>query len=837
MDWEAGKESPPDMKTTRLPLVLLTACTVASQAVAQDRSQPSRQRLLMDYGWRFTTGDPTGAEATGFDDARWRSVDLPHDWSIEGPYDSAAATTGRGGYLPTGVGWYRRTFTVPRAWRGRRVTIEFDGAYENSDVWINGHHLGRRPYGYISFHYDLTPHFVSGQNVVAVRVDNSHQPNSRWYSGSGIYRHVWLTVTDPLHVGSWGTFVTTPEVDTARAVVAVRSRVLNDDARDRRGTLRSAILDATGREVARGDESFTLAGGVGTTLDQRLHVNAPALWSLETPALHTLRTTVLDPSGRTVDELDTPFGIRQIAYDADRGFLLNGQRVKMLGVNLHHDGGPVGAAVPEAVWERRLTLLKGMGANAVRTAHNPPAPEFLDLCDRLGLLVMNEAFDEWTHGKVEHGYHRYFAEWAERDLADFMRRDRNHPSVVLWSLGNEIGEQHAPGGHEVLRRLVEIAHREDPTRPVTTGNDHIYADDGATTVAFMELLDVVGYNYVDRWHERRELYATQDRHTHPDWKFIGTESGAVRGTRGEHSLGPDPVRPQPDYTAGMIRAEQLWRFVALHDWFAGDFMWTGIDYLGESFWPRKNSTSGMLDLVGFPDDGYYFYQSRWTSAPMIHLFPHWNWPGREGQLIPVLAYTNCDAVELYLNGRFLGEKRLEFPRQGTSGGWNSYERPPVFATTADLHLAWDVPYEPGVLRAVGKRQGTVLVTQEVRTAGEPAALRLSVDRGEIRSGIRDVAHVAVEVVDAQGTLVPTAGHLVRFTVDGPARLLAVGNGNPSDHSSYQAGERRAFHGLLLAMVQSREGTGRVRVTAQADGMAPASVDITVVPGHAPRRVP
>jgi beta-galactosidase len=752
------------MSMTRLPLVLLLACCVVAPASAQEASRSSRQRLLMDYGWRFTTGDPAGAEAPAFDDAAWRSVDLPHDWSIEGPYDENAATGGRGGYLPTGIGWYRRALTLPEGARGRRVTVEFDGVYQNSDVWVNGHHLGSRPYGYIGFHYDLTPHLVEGPNVVAVRVDNSHQPNTRWYSGSGIYRHVWLTVTDPLHVARWGTFVTTPEVDGASALVAVRSGIVNDGASERRGNLRTVILDAAGREVARGEAPFALAAGERADLAQQLAVDGPALWSLDAPVLYTLRAIVLDPAGNVVDETDTPFGIRDIAYDADRGFLLNGTRVKMLGVNLHHDGGPVGAAVPEAVWERRLVLLKQMGVNAVRTAHNPPASEFLDLCDRLGLLVMDEAFDEWTHGKVEHGYNKYFADWAEQDLVDFMRRDRNHPSVVLWSLGNEIGEQHAPGGHEVLRMLVEIAHREDPTRPVTTGNDHIYADDGATTVEFMELLDVVGYNYVDRWHERRELFAAQDRHAHPDWKLIGTESGSVWGTRGEYSVGDDPDRVRPFYNALMIRAEQLWRFVALHDYFAGDFMWTGIDYLGESRWPRKNSTSGVLDLVGFPDDGYFFYKSRWTEAPMIHLFPHWNWSGREGQLIPVLAYTNCEAVELYLNDRFLGEKRLEFPRQGTSGGWNSYDRPPVFPTTADLHLAWDVPYEAGVLRAVGKRNGEIVVTQEVRTAGEASALRLSVDRGEILSGIRDVAHVEVEVVDADGVVVPTSEHLVRFTV-------------------------------------------------------------------------
>jgi len=821
----------------RVAAILLLACASAGSLQAQPTPESPRQRLSMDYGWTFTRGDVPDAERPEFDDSGWRRLDLPHDWSIEGPYDSAAATTGRGGYLPTGIGWYRRSFTMPDGPSDLRASIEFDGVFENSDVWINGHYLGHRPYGYIGFAYDLTPYLVDGRNVVAVRVDNSNQPNSRWYTGSGIYRHVWLTVTDPLHVGRHGTFVTTPEVDSTAARVAASIRLENDGYVSRRGTVRSVILAASGVEVARTETPFTLATGETSELEQEYRISAPQLWSPETPLLYTLRTILVDATGEIADVTDTPFGIRRIAFDSDRGFLLNGERVKMLGVNLHHDGGPVGAAVPEAVWERRLRKLKEMGVNAIRTAHNPPAPEFLDLCDRLGFLVMDEAFDEWTHGKVEYGYHRYFEEWHERDLTDFMRRDRNHPSVVMWSLGNEIGEQHAPGGHEVLAKLVEIARREDPTRPVTTGNDHIYADDGATTVEFLKLLDIVGYNYVDRWHERRELYAAQDRHDHPDWKFIGTESVVVWGTRGEYAMPDDTSRIRPFYTATMIRPEQLWKFVAVNDWFMGDFMWTGVDYLGESRWPRKNSTSGVLDLVGFPDDGYFFYQSRWTEEPMLHLFPHWSWEGREGQFIPVLAYTNVDAVELYLNDRFIGEKRIEFPRQGTTGSWNGYATPPVFPTTADLHMAWDVPYEPGVLRAVGKIQDSVVVTREVRTTGAPAALRLSVDRSQIRAGERDVAHVQAEVVDSEGQVVPYADDVVTFEVEGPATLLAVGNGDPEDHGPYLTKERRAFHGLLLAMVQSVDATGRVRVKARAKGLESSSIEIEITPGSSDRRVP
>ena len=368
---------------------------------------------------------------------------------------------------------------------------------------------------------------------------------------------------------------------------------------------------------------------------------------------------------------------------------------------------------------------------------------------------MAEAFDEWTFGKVPGGYHNYFAEWSARDVTDFVHRDRNHPSIVLWSAGNEIGEQSAPNGAQVLRRLVDIFHREDPTRPVTTGNDQIVADGHPATLAFLNAEDIVGYNYVDRWHERRELFADEDRHAHPDWRMIGTESGSIFQSFDErYSLGTDATVVRPNYTTGMLQAERRWKWVATHDYFAGDFMWTGVDYLGEAVWPFRGFPSGVLDITGQPKDSYYLYQSQWTDRPVLHLFPHWNWTGRNGQMIPVLAYTNCNSVELFLNGRSMGEKRLEFPAQGTSGGWNSYALPVVNPTTNDLHLVWDVPYEPGVLRAVGKRRDGAACNDEVRTAGAPAAIRLVADHDTIADGPGDVAHVAFEIVDAAGTRRP-----------------------------------------------------------------------------------
>ena len=788
-----------------------------------------RQRFSMDPGWRFTLGNPAGAQQPSFDDARWRQLDLPHDWSIEGTPTKDAPTGGGGGYFPAGTAWYRKSFRLPPDARDRTTWLEFDGVYMNSDVWINGVHLGNRPYGYVSFAYDVTQHLVPGVNLVAVRVDNSRQPNSRWYTGSGIYRHVWLTVTDPLHVGHWGTYVTTPAIDAAGVEALVRTSVENGHATSRRGVLRSVVTDGTGREVAREETPFSLTAGEKADLTQRLRVASPRLWSLESPSLYRLHSTIHEGS-RSRDSIATSFGLRSIGYDKDRGFLLNGRQVKMRGVNLHHEAGGLGAAVPTQVWRRRLETLKAMGANAIRTAHNPPAPEFLALCDSLGLLVMLEAFDEWTFGKVPEGYHKYFEEWSERDAVDMIRRDRNHPSIVLWSAGNEIGEQAASNGVQVLRRLLQIFHREDPTRPVTTGNDKIAADSTPATLAFLNELDIVGYNYVDRWHERRELFASEDRHRHPDWKMIGTESGTIFQSFDErYSLGDELTTVRPNYNFGMLQAERLWKWITLNQYYAGNFMWTGIDYLGESTWPFKGFSSGAMDITGLPKDIYYLYQSLWTDQPVLRLFPHWNWPGRTGQVIPVLAYTNCNIVELFLNGRSLGEKRLEFPARGTSGGWNTYAEPLVNPTTADLHLSWDVPYEPGVLRAVGKRRdGTVGCRAETRTAGPPAAIRLSSDRHTITTGTEDVAHVTFEIVDSAGVVVPTAENVVRITARG-GRVLVVENANLLDLERYRADQRRAFNGRGLALLEAAE-PGVLRVSAGSPGLRSASLKLQVVRG-------
>lgn len=791
-----------------------------------------RQRLLMDAGWRFSLTDTAGADKPSFNDSKWRTVDLPHDWSIENEFVQNAPTGGGGGYLPAGVGWYRKKFVLSAADSKKSIWIEFDGVYQNSDVWINGHHLGHYPSGYMSFYYDLTSHVRKGENTITVRVDNSLQPNTRWYSGSGIYRHVWLNIAEPLHVAQWGTYITTTVTDSTKAAVFATARIENKSAIAREGVVRYTILDPQGGIVDRAESPFSLNPGSEIEVKKSIAVVNPSLWSVESPAMYSLHTAILE-KGKLRDEVATAFGIRSIEYDVNKGFFLNGKRVKMNGVCLHHDGGSVGAAVPEAVWARRLQLLKEMGCNAIRTSHNPMAPEFLDLCDRMGFLVQDEIFDEWKSGKVKYGYNKYFDQWSQHDLVRFIHRDRNHPSVVMWSAGNEIGEQKQEKGHEILKPLIETFHREDPTRPVTTGNDNIAADNGSARIPFLNMLDIVGYNYVDRWRERRELYYSIDRHDHPEWKMVGTENVSIPGIRGNYFGGGlggiDSSVIRPANMSSVIRAEQLWKYISNHDYVIGDFMWTGIDYLGEARWPNKNASSGVIDLCGFPKDAYYFYQSQWTTKPMIHLAPHWNWSGKDGKVIQVMAYTNCDSVELFLNGKSFGIKALEFPRQGNSGAWNRYSRPLVGITTGDLHLIWDVPYQAGELKAVGRKGGKIVVEEKRVTTGSSAAIRLSVDRAIIKAQPGDVAHVKAEIIDENGNVVPDANNTIRLTIEGAGQLIGFDNGNPVDHTSMKSKERKAFNGLALAIIQPGTKTGTIKVHAASSGIKEASIEITVQP--------
>ena len=789
-----------------------------------------RQRLLMDYSWKFIQSDIKNAETINFDDSKWRTLNLPHDWSIEGKFTEDAPTTGYGGYLPAGIGWYRKHFNLGKIKKGQQYWIEFEGIYMNSDVYINGHFLGKHAFGYTSFYYDLSPCIKKGANLIAVRVDNSLQPNNRWYSGSGIYRHVWLNIAEPVHIAQWGTYITTPSVDTASATILVHTSIENHLSISKNIVLRSVVKDSSGKEISSIETPVSLPPSGKTDTEQNIKISTPTLWSIEDPSLYTLQSFIEE--GKKVDDnLSSSFGIRKIEFDTDNGFFLNGKHIKINGVCLHSDAGCLGVAVPKQAWARRLQLLKKMGCNAIRTAHNPPDPDFLDLCDQMGFLVMDEAFDEWeiAKGQVQYSYHTLFKENAQKDLLSMIHRDRNHPSIVIWSAGNEVLDQGKDRGVEVLKNLLETFHKEDPTRPVTVANDRIADVDYPAKIPFLDLQDIVGYNYVGRWLNRRELYYSIDKQEHPNWKMIGTENGAIQGVRGEYTLPTDKKGPRRQsrgshYNSSMINAEQLWKFTAVNNYVIGDFMWTGIDHLGEAHWPNKSSSSGVIDLCGFPKDGYYFYKSQWTTEPMVHGFPHWNWIGHEGEVIPVVAYTNCDSVELFVNGKSFGSKSAVFPQQGNSGGNNKFAHPFVTATTSDLHLSWDVPYEPGTLKFIGTKNGKT-VTEEFHTTSKPAAIRLSADQKDINADAWDIANITAEIVDENGLVVPDADNLITFKVEGEGILAGTDNGDPQEKTVMNSNKRKAFNGLVLAVIRSTKKNGAISITANSENLKGAVLQI------------
>ena len=792
----------------------------------------SERRANFDRQWKFIKGDAVGAHSPQFDDRSWSVLDLPHDWSIEGPFNQDAPAAGSGAYLPTGIGWYRKQFTVPRATVGKRVVLQFDGVYQRSEVWVNGTALGMRPYGFITFSYDLTLHLnpPGKANLIAVRVDNSLQPNCRWYSGSGIYRHTWLIITDPVHVAMWGITVRTPSISPESAEIEVTTRLLNEGDKDASCDLEIEILNHEGAVVQQTSASQSIRYEDEVTFVQTLKISKPTLWSDKTPYLYMARCT-LHSKGDQLDQETATFGIREIKFDVDRGFLLNGERIKLNGVCIHGDGGAVGTAVPERVWERRLELLQQMGCNAIRLSHNPPAPELLDLLDRMGFLVMDEAFDEWKQPKGQtplYGYHKYFDEWSAHDLSAMLERDRNHPSIVIWSVGNEVPDQTDPHGPETLQMLKNIIRQKDPTRPFTVACDEIVAEPKQALPEFLDKLDVVGYNYVDRWRDRREKYYSIDRQAYPSRRFIGTESAALYGARGVYAVDQSNSLFFERASNTQIEVEQQQKFIQTYDYVSGDFIWVGIDYLGESRWPSKLAASGPLDTCGFKKDTFYFYQSLWSSAPVLHIFPHWNWPGKEHQIIPVTCYTNCDTVELFLNGRSLGVKGYAFPRPGMVGKYGNYPpRARALQTTADLHLSWDVPYEVGTLTAIGKKAGAVIQTVEVHTTGSPARLVLTADRQHIRTNPCDVAHVTVQVMDAQGSVVPTADDDITFLIRGEGRILGLDNGRPDSHESYKGDHRQVFNGLALAILQSTGLPGTMILSASAPSLSPAQLKIDV----------
>jgi hypothetical protein len=807
---------------------LLAACSAGPVF-----GQAPRERRLFDSGWRFHLGDVKQGESPGLADKDWRQVDLPHDWSIEGPYSQKNASGT--GFLPGGIGWYRKTFTLPASVRGRKVSIRFDGVYRDGTVWINGVRLGHRPYGYATFEYDLTPHlrFGPASNVLAVRVDRSVVADSRWYPGTGIYRHVWLNITGPVHIAPWGMYITTPVAGEAEALVSVETVVMNESPAEARATVVSSVMNERGEEVATARAEEPVAPGKSRLFPLQVVVPRPSLWSPEQPRLYTAVSRVyLD--GKVADELQTPFGIRSFYFSPDKGLILNGRPVKMLGVCIHHDLGCLGAAFFEEALERRLKSFKEIGVNAIRTSHNPMAPEFYDLCDRMGFLVQDEAFDEWIGGKrkwaegrnygavARRGYNEVFEEWGVRDAEDMVRRDRNHPSIIMWSIGNEIDYPTDPFVHprgrvdsaipkdpnakpnppatlmpSIARQLIAAVKRFDATRPITMALADINASN-ATGVANM--LDVVGYNYLEQYYER-------DHKTYPFRVIYGSENS---------------------------RSLDAWRAVALNDYVGGQFLWTGMNYLGEAGrWPTRGSNAGLLDLEGFWKPEAYLRQALWSDKPMIYaaawgagadesrmsdwpknlgrtpLVERWGWAGDPRKNIPVEIYTNCESVELLLNGRSLGEKPVTDPLLRA--------------------LLWAVPNEAGTLEAVGKKAGVAAARFQLKTVGPPERIQLSPDLKVLKDGGRQVSTVEVTVVDRDGNRVPEASSTVSFEVAGAGRLMAVGNADLTDHSPSTVSQIKVYQGRAAAVVRSGAQPGQITVRATSPGLAAAEVVLTVQP--------
>ena len=780
-----------------------------------------------DKNWKFHLGDVTNGNEIQFDDMKWRDLDLPHDWSIEGEFNKDNPAGVGGGALPGGIGWYRKTFNIPVSEKDKLIFIQFDGVYRNSEVWINGHYLGLRPYGYSSFGYELTPYLKYGKekNVLAVKVDNSKQPNSRWYSGSGIYRNIWLVTTNKIFIDHWGTFITTPEVNENSAKVSMQTKIRNSSSMDKKINLKTVIYNDEGKEISSAESEINLSKDSVVEVHQNFIVKDPELWSVEKPYLYNAVSTV-ECNGKVCDNYETKFGIRTFYFDVNKGFFLNGKNIKIKGVCDHHDLGCLGAAINTRAIERQLEILKDMGCNGIRTSHNPPAPELLDLCDKMGFIVMDEAFDMWKKKKTEFDYALNWDEWHKRDLEDMVLRDRNHPSIFIWSIGNEVVEQwdkKDSSGTVIAKELVSIVKSLDITRPIIHNNND---QDTLNPVIRSGVFDLIGYSY------GQNIY-TKFPETYPGKKFIGSETTSALETRGHYDMPSDSIRRwpkrwdlplldgNPDNTCSSYdncsapwgsTHEETWKLIKKYPYLSGMYIWTGFDYLGEPtpyVWPSRSSYFGIIDLAGFPKDAFYLYQSEWTDKPVLHLLPTWNpfkngngW--KEGEIVDVWAYTNCDEVELFLNGNSLGTKRK-------SGD--------------ELHIEWHVPFSPGILKAVGSSEGKEILTTEVKTSGEPSKLILEPDRKIINADGRDISFVTIKVLDKNGTLVPYADNLINFNLTGEGKIAGIDNGCQTSLETFKANPHKAFNGMCLVVIQSTEKAGKIKLTAKSINLSEAIVYI------------
>ncbi len=787
--------------------------------------------------WRFLKGDASDAQSVSFDDSKWRELNLPHDWAIEGPFD--IKYNARCGGLPFhGTGWYRKSFVAPKEWGGKVVKIDFEGAMSEAQVWINGVKVGDNKYGYLGFEVDITKNLKLGENnIIAVKL-TPRDLSSRWYPGAGLYRDVWVKVDEMVHIDRHGVSVTTPTATKHKAVVQVETTLRNESTRDGKFTVEHLIIDVVGQSVAKMSGTIEVAAGETRSGIVYTDLKNPSLWDLYNPYLYTVETTVKQGE-KVIDKQSDRFGVRHIEFTKE-GFFLNGNKIRFNGVCLHHDNGPLGGEYNRRADERKLQILMNMGVNAIRTTHNPFAEGFIDLCDEMGLLVISEAFDEWKIGKVENGYHLYFERDSERDLTEFIKRDRNSPSIIMWSLGNEILEQgDKKQGFTVAKRLADICRNVDPTRPSTAGFNY-YPAPFVNNMA--QQIDIAGMNY------KPAVYG-KVQEEYPHLLIYGSETSSCTSSRGVYHL---PIEKYQTHESLQVTSYDLigppwayppdmeFHFLEQNPRIMGEFIWTGFDYLGEptpyggrdnstngywnGHWPSRSSYFGAVDLCGLPKDRYYLYQSQWADRPMVHVLPHWNW--ERGQTIPVYVYTNCQEAELFLNGKSLGKRVKGKDKTTINVSFNHFE-PKTF--DSPYRLSWDVPYEAGTLTVKAYNLGRLVVETEVKTAGKPARIVMDPDRSVISNDGKDLSYITVRVEDKDGNLCPNADNLVDFQVSGAAKFKAVGNGNAATTESFIEPKRKAFSGMCMLIIQSKEGvSGDITVKATSKGLKGQTIKLSAM---------